>query len=223
LLLTVASPIECKAVLAGLDVAELEPPGLWEKLDVGERISVLHTGVGKANAAGATSKELFGSQSYGGVISIGVAGSYEESIGLRSSVLGLKHWMLDEGTIVRNDPDWVSLERSGWAKTSVECDNGELHQHCRSLVDHMGDVATISTISGTNEMREAYLRRGGVMIETMESGAVALVCSMRKVDFADVRIISNFCGERTRDNHDFPGALKQVSHMVRAVVELLAP
>lgn len=227
LLITAASPVECEAIILGAqqlnsDVTEVPnatPPALWQAIKFNDFVSLLHTGVGKANAAGAVATELARSSDYAGVMSIGIAGSYDSSISLRSSVLGVKHWMLDEGTLVQKTPGWISLEEAGWAKISIDCDNSELHESCRSLVDHTADVATISTISGTTELKDLYLKRAGVKIETMESGAIALVCSMRTVPFADLRVISNFCGERVADNHDFPGALKKVSHLVQSVLK----
>lgn len=221
LLLTVASPIEIKAVFNGLDVPDQDVPPLWEIFDLDERISVLHTGVGKTCAAAAVSKELFGSETYCAVLSIGVAGSYDPAIGLRATVLGLNHFLLDEGSVLAREPGFISMEDAGWTKTSTVWRDSELHQHCRMIVDHEGDVATISTISGTDELRDEYVRRANVKIETMESGAIAQVCAMRNVDYADLRVVSNFCGERKADNHDFPGAMKQVSHLVRAFVALL--
>jgi len=220
LLIAVASAIEFKAVLNGFDVGDDEVPPLWKTREINDYISVLHTGVGKANAAAAAAKEL-ARTNYGGVVSIGLAGSYDESIKLLSSVLGTKHWMLDEGTVTKKEPGWISLEEAGWVKSSVECDNGQLLQHCKSLVEHEGEVATISTISGTTELRDEYLRRAPVKIETMESCAIANVCFIENVEYADIRIISNFCGERTADNHDFPGALKQLANIVRKLVQSL--
>lgn len=216
-LIAVASPGECKSVLAGLDLTRIDVPELWQSVSVSPRVSILHTGVGKANAAGAVSRELAIANgtgfvpSYVGVLSIGLAGSYDASIGLGSSVLGLTQWMLDEGTIVDREPGWTSIEEAGWATISVEPIKGELNEFFKTITDHAADVGTISTISGTAAQRDAYLKRAPVKIETMESCSIAQVCSMFSIEYVDVRVISNFCGERKSDNHDFPGALKKVS------------
>lgn len=221
LLMTVASPIELKAVFSGFDLIDSETPALWETFDVSDGVSILHTGVGKASAAASVAKELFSARTYSAVLSIGIAGSYDPVIGLRCSVLGLKHWLLDEGTLVEREPGWISLEEAGWAKTSIEWRDCELIRSCKTIVDHEVDVATVSTISGTDALRDAYLRRANVKIETMESGAIAQVCAMKNLDYADLRVVSNFCGERKTDNHDFPGSMKQVSHLVRKFQSLL--
>lgn len=220
ILIAAASPGECKSVLAGLGSAHLEVPELWQAVEVGPHLSVLHTGVGKSNAAGSVSKELGTARNagnpYSGVISIGVAGSFEPSIGLGSTVLGLQHWMLDEGTVVDRQPGWVSIEEAGWATSLVVPKKGDLHRLFESRVEHCANVGTTSTISGTTSHRDAYLKRAPVKIETMESCSVALVCSMFSVEYVDLRVISNFCGERTADNHDFPGALKKVSSFLES-------
>ena len=220
-MIAVASPIELKAVLDGFDLSSHPLPGLWETLDVRDGVSILHTGVGKSSAAAAVAKELFSAKRYVAVLSIGIAGSYDPAIGLRTVVLGLKHWLLDEGTIVEREPGWISLEEAGWAKTSIECRNSELQTYCRALADYEGDVGTVSTISGTDALRDAYMRRANVKLETMESGAVAQVCAVKGVDYADLRVVSNFCGARNSTNHDFPGSIKQVSYVVRRFSEFL--
>lgn len=235
-LIAVSSPGECKSVLAGLGCAHVDVPELWQAVSISPRLSVLHTGVGKSNAAAAVSKELTqannavsaqtngqsGGTIYGAVLSIGVAGSFDPSIDLGSSVLGLKHWMLDEGTIVDREPGWVSIEEAGWATISVEPLKGELHKFFETIVDHTADVGTVSTISGTAHLRDTYLKRAPVKIETMESCSIALVCSKFAVEYVDLRVISNFCGERTTDNQDFPRALKKVVELTEKSRSLFA-
>ncbi len=226
LLIAVASPVEFKAVLKGAEVADEEVPPLWATREF-DSISILHTGVGKANAAGAVAREL-GRLTYGGVLSLGLAGSFDEKVGLRTSFLGIKHYMLDEGAsvnpegaVVKSESGWLSIEDSGWATISVKPDNGVLMNFFRTLVDNVGDVGTVSTISGTNELSAEYQKRFKVRIETMESCAIAQTCSILSVPFADIRVISNFCGERTKDNHDFPGALKKISEISASIFQQL--
>ncbi|MDZ4835257.1 MAG: hypothetical protein SGJ27_15885 [Candidatus Melainabacteria bacterium] len=226
LLLAVASPVEFKAVLQGAGVVDDEVPPLWETREL-DSISILHTGVGKANAAGAVARELT-RQAYGGVLSIGLAGSFDQKVSLCTSFLGINHYMLDEGAIVnpkgavvKSETGWMSIEDAGWATVSVKPDHGVLMNFFRTLVDNVGDVGTVSTISGTNDLSAEYQKRFKVRIETMESGAIAQTCSILKVPFADIRVISNFCGERTKDNHDFPGALKKMAEISAKIFQQL--
>lgn len=226
LLLAVASPVEFKAVLKGAGVADDQVPPLWQTREC-DSISILHTGVGKTNAAGAVSRELT-RHSYGGVLSLGLAGSFDEKVGLCSSFLGINHYMLDEGAVVnpegavvKSENGWLSIEESGWATVSVKPDNGVLMNFFRTLVDNVGDVGTVSTISGTNNLSAEYQKRFKVRIETMESCAIAQTCSILSVPFADIRVISNFCGERKKDNHDFPGALEKMSEIAAKIFQQL--
>lgn len=215
LLLAVASQNELEAVFSGLGLALEDIPASWQSLDL-DSVTILHTGVGKTNAAGAVSRELTiaegdGSQ-YGHVLSVGLAGSYDHSIDLAEAVLGLDHVLLDEGTI--SDGGWVTLERAGWARTVIRANPGKLFKQIASTVKHQGNIGTVSTISGTDRKMEIYKKRFEVMLEVMESAAIAEVCDKFMVEYVDLRVVSNYCGSRSPETHDFPKALKKLAELV---------
>lgn len=220
LLLTVASEGELNAVLKGLGAGDIEPPPAWQLVTVGS-MAILNTGVGKSNAAGAVSRELTLKESsdseYTGVISIGLGGSFNSKIKLGESVLGLDHILIDEGTI--SGEGWVTLETSGWTRTVIASTPGQLNEYLKSKVDHVGNIGTVSTISGTNSKMNEYKKRFEVMLEVMESAAIAEVCDKFKIEYADVRVVSNYCGERTDESHDFPGALSHLTVLVRNIFD----
>lgn len=218
LLLAVASSSEFEAVLKGLDIKGKSVPPVWKSLDL-EQLKILHTGVGKTNAAGAVSRELTLAESeaemYSAVISIGLGGCYEKDFKLGQSVLGADHILLDEGTI--SNAGWVTLEKSGWSRTVIKANKGPLFTQMNELVDHVGNIGTVSTISGTNTKMGEYKKRFEVLLEVMESASIAEVCDKFEIEYVDLRVISNFCGERTEDSHNFPLALKSLSELTNRV------
>ncbi len=209
-------------MLKGIGKTDEEPPELWQSFE-GATFSILHTGVGKANAASAVMKYLNRAGQNGSrfksVMSIGLAGSFSDDIGLGDSLLAKRHWMLDEGAVLPDPPGFRSLEESGWAKTSFELPHGELYERLSQVVMHECNVGTVSTISGTNEQRDAYRQRAPVQVETMESAAIAGACQGMAIEYEDVRVISNFCGERMPGNHNFPGALARLQEIIAKLIE----
>ena len=75
LLLAVAAPVEVRGVFAGLGRTDTPVPGLWEVVEVGPQVHLLHTGVSKANAAGSLGCVLRDGHPYGGIVSVGIAGA----------------------------------------------------------------------------------------------------------------------------------------------------
>ena len=130
ILVAVASQGEFEAVLGGLGKASEKVPPVWQSLAI-SNLNILHTGVGKTNAAGAVSRELTIAEGkeemYSSVVSIGLGGSYDTNIKLGESVLGLDHILLDEGTI--SNAGWVTLEKSGWSRTVIEANKGEFFNY----------------------------------------------------------------------------------------------
>lgn len=215
LLLAVASENELEAVFRGLSLDRQLIPPSWKSVEFGN-VTILHTGVGKTNAAGAVSRELTlaegDNSQYSAVLSLGLAGSYDLNLKLGDLVLGLDHVLLDEGTI--SDGGWVTLERAGWARTVIRANQGKLFKKLSKYVDHQGNIGTVSTISGTDRKMEIYKKRFEVMLEVMESAAIAEVCDKFRIEYVDLRVVSNYCGARNPATHDFPKALARLEELV---------
>ena len=218
LLLAVASRNELEVIFDALGLPHEEIPPSWKTKEI-DSITIVHTGVGKTNAAGAVSRELTLAEGdraqYSAVLSIGLAGGYDLSLKLGERVLGLDHVLLDEGTI--SDGGWVTLERAGWARTVIRANKGRLFKQLTRHVSHQGNIGTVSTISGTDRRMEIYKKRFEVMLEVMESAAIAEVCDKFGVEYVDLRVVSNYCGSRNDDTHDFPLALKNLKTLVAAL------
>lgn len=215
LLLAVASQNELETVFDALGLPREEIPPAWKTKEI-DAVTIVHTGVGKTNAAGAVSRELTLAEGdraqYSAVLSVGLAGSYDLSLKLGDTVLGLDHVLLDEGTI--SDGGWVTLERAGWARTVITANKGKLFKQLAKHVDHQGNIGTVSTISGTDRRMEIYKKRFEVMLEVMESAAIAEVCDKFAIEYVDLRVVSNYCGSRNPDTHDFPKALETLRDLV---------
>lgn len=78
--------------------------------------------------------------------------------------------------------------------------------------------ATVSTGAGVDAISQAYALRTGAQIETMEGGAVALVCRRFEVPFAQLRVVSNRTGDRDAGGWDLDGAFTRLGEAVEKVL-----
>jgi futalosine hydrolase len=82
-------------------------------------------------------------------------------------------------------------------------------------------VATVSTCSGTDALAAEVARRTGALAEGMEGAAAGLVCARLGVPFAELRVISNTTGERSRQRWDVRGALAGLSELSASVAQAM--
>jgi futalosine hydrolase len=239
LLLAVASAGETNAVLKALmqtqpqtithpqvgaqesDATEAVPHGTtedWKAIHL-DNFSILQTGVGKANAAGAVSRELtlgaHDNRNYAGVLSFGIAGSLTSDVEIGSTVCASTVSFADEGTPSIQDREWTSLETAGWAQTYFPSEETCWVRYLQDNADHCGVIATVSTISGTDQIAEDYFKRTNAIAEAMEGAAIAQVCLRLGIPFAEFRVISNRCGNRNLHKLDIPTSFKKMREIIK--------
>lgn len=226
LLICSATSIELNAFLSGMGEAQesddLKP---WQLAHF-ERFSILKTGVGKTNAAAALAAVLTQSAALVGprfisVLNVGIAGALSNTLQIGKSVLSDSMILADEGTPLGGSPNWRSLEEGGFAINKFTCKQNPWWHFLASIVDAVGPIATISTISGTAELAERYVERTSALAEGMEGAAIAMVCSHFEIDCAELRTISNVCGNSNREENpwDFPAALNKLRSLGALVKE----
>ncbi len=218
--MAVAAPAEVRAVLRGLGDPGTEIPGAWESRPIGDRFEVLVTGVGKANACGAVSRQLARS-SYGAVVSAGIAGvlpSAPASIVLGTVVAADVVCMADEG--VETPEGFVSIASLGFdplpGGESLPVASGVLGW-LRGVTECVGTIATVSVCSGTDAAAGRVAGRTGAVAEAMEGAGVALAAVRAGVAFGEIRAISNTTGDRSGQRWDLPRALSSLEHAVRTM------
>ncbi len=226
LLICAASAPEIAAVLAGLGQLD-ETPGNFHALHF-EQISILQTGIGKTNAAAALAIELTSAQCsnrrYSAILNVGIAGALSKTLNFGSAVLSDKCVLADEGTPMtitsQTTQPWRSLEEAGFATLSFESNKSEWWHFLEKLSDQVGTIATISTISGNETLAEQYVQRSSAIAEGMEGASLATVSEYFQIDFAELRTISNICGNSNRDENpwDFGTALKRLKQIIALMI-----
>lgn len=232
ILVVVAAPAEARAVLAGLETNQDLATRTWELLAIHESIDLLISGVGKSNAAGATARFLDPNR-HRAVLSVGVCGSLpgsddthpapvEPRIG--AVIAASASVFADEGVL--SDNGFADISTLGFpplpgAAAAIETD-ATLLAALRPLADAIGRIATVSTCSGTDAAAFEIARRTGGIAEAMEGAAIALVARRVGVGFAELRVVSNTTGSRTRQVWDLKAALARLSDLASRVPQTLA-
>lgn len=224
ILLAVAAPIEGRAILAAAGSGATFP-ALWEVVEVAAGVDMVHLGVSKANAAGALARVLGrGEGRYGAVINAGIAGSLPDGgrfvLQPGDTVVAARCVFGDEGIVT--PAGYQTVAAMGFAinpdgEDAFACDV-RLVEGLRSMVTAVGDIATVSTCSGTDALAREVALRTGAIAETMEGAACALVCHRAGVPFVEVRAISNFTGDRAKQAWDIKGALAALEALFARVL-----
>ncbi len=205
----------------------------------GRKVALLHSGIGKINAASAVTA-LLESRIPGAVIVIGCGGAYPES-GLEVGDLALatEEVLADEG--VQTPEGFVDfarlgfplLEQGGPVMTRRFAADARLLEEARPLLDHaaevagvklaMGPLVTVSTCSGTSQAALEMVRRTAGICENMEGAAVAQICRLYEVPFLELRGISNRVDNRDLSHWDLPLAAEVAQRALLAYLKGLQP
>lgn len=221
-LLVVAAPKELSAVLEGFEcVIHTQPaPGVPIPLD--DSFDAIGAGVGKASAAAATARALT-TETYGSVISIGIAGSLPKkdqsghALEIGQTIAAARSVFSDEGV---GAPDgFIPLSEIGFAPFSnnqMGMDHDPaLTAVLSQLTDTTGIIATVSWCSGDDGCALGVIKRTGAVAEAMEGAAVSVAAQMidPSIRTGELRVISNTTGHRDRQQWDLDLALGRLTHL----------
>lgn len=240
LLIITAAPGESRAVAAAFDVAP--PDADFAPIQLNPNLYLVQSGVGKVNAALAALHIGVHRLRAASVLSLGVAGALPRAGGpllaLGSLVLATSSVYADEGS--QNPHAFVGIDRAGFppggkvnpafpglavsassAFTSLLLSALAAHPDLGAV--HQGPIATVSTCSGTDALARAVADRTSALAEAMEGAAIAhaLARLAPATHFAELRVISNPTGDRTRQTWDLPGAFARLTSITRAIAVAL--
>jgi futalosine hydrolase len=168
----------------------------------GDDVRVVVTGVGRTNAAAAVALAL---ERYDAerVVSCGVAGALPgSSLGVGDVVVGTHAVHGDLGVAT---PDGFG----GTEHLGFETSEGYHNTYPLEDLDaggERGGIATVSTVSATDEAARGVAERTDAVVETMETVAVAQVARLFEVSVSAVVGVSNYAGEDR--NFDFESGVE---------------
>ncbi len=223
-LLVVAAPVEGRAVLQGVGIERGgNPPVRWQATSIGNRLDLVVTGVGKANAAAGLAR-VFNPVAHRGVLSVGLGGVLPGGgVTTGDVVLASVSIYADEGLISPDgflniadmgfapSQDGPGIAAVGIAGTSWAV---EALTPCARTV---GPVATVSTCAGTDDQARSIVERTSAVVEAMEGAAVGFTTQRLgggEVAFAELRVVSNSTGDRERQTWDLTEGLSRLRDLV---------
>jgi futalosine hydrolase len=217
LVLGVAAPREARAV-AGDGASVILP---WTPTPIADSVDLVLSGVGKANAAGATAAAL-ARGGYGAVINLGVCGTLPGSpAAIGDVVLATRSVLADEGVESEAGAKWEPMAAVGFP-TAIDGDgvagDAELMRLLRPRAAHAGVIATVSTCSGTDARAAAAVARTGAIAEAMEGAAALLAAARLGVPGVELRVVSNTTGERVNQKWELKRALAVVGEFTRSIL-----
>lgn len=234
--LIAAVPKETELLRRWLSPCEVRSCGrrdLFRGTMFGHAVALLHSGVGKANAAAAATS-LLESSRFSLVLALGCGGAYPAS-GLAVGDLALASEEIygDEGVLA---PDgfldmqalgFPLVQRNGLRLYNRFPLDSKLLDKVRPVLEtfaagagrqlRCGPFVTISAGSGTDAAAQELATRTAGICENMEGAAVAQVCALHAIPFLSIRGISNPTGDRDLSRWDLTRGAEIAQQAVRAL------
>jgi futalosine hydrolase len=155
------------------------------------------------------------------VIQAGVAGCFDESIPLGTTMVVLRETVGDMGVSQNNiftsafDMGLLKANEFPWTGEKLENPHTDL---LKSASFVLADAVTVNEIS-TTEDRISYYKNGlGATVETMEGAALHFVGLMERIPFLQLRSICNYVGERDKEKWDMTLAIDNLNAALQSIL-----
>jgi futalosine hydrolase len=172
------------------------------------RTHVIVSGIGRVNAASATTAALLEEGPFDGVLSVGIAGALPGSmLSPGELVVATACVYMEEGLLTPEGfQDTASM---GFPLGDFEGNRVPTRSALTRFLPgprHDGPVATVATCSGTDALAQEVQARTGAIAEAMEGAAVVHAALRLGIPGGEVRVISNATGDRARQGWDLARA-----------------
>jgi futalosine hydrolase len=194
---------------------EIEP-FLRQKINA----EVLITGIGIAPAVFHLTRKLSANK-YDCVIQAGIAGAFVPEFSLGDVFLIKSDAFADSG-IEENGTFQTLFEAGFLPKNEYPYADGMLVNHNPLLEDHdlpLARAVTVHQITSDPRRNQWVQSRFSAELESMEGAAFHYVCLQQRIDFLQVRAISNFVGERNKEKWEMENAVENLNRSLLAIIK----
>lgn len=184
---------------------------------------VIAGGIGRTNAAAATTQAILEHGPFRAVCSVGIAGVLPGAdLAIGETLVAEACIYAEEGLLTSDafmDVAAMGFSLGDFPGNQVPVDKELLQQ----LNQHMptGRIATVATCSGSDLQAELIARRTSAIAEAMEGAAVVHAARRLGVPAIEIRTISNTTGDRQHQQWDLDGALHAMSRDIPSILEQL--
>jgi futalosine hydrolase len=215
ILIVAATDAEVSPILQRMYSTPTENPCVETYTHGAHEIDVLITGVGMVATAAWCSRALT-QQTYDLALNLGVCGSFDE--------------FLEPGTVVHVTSDRLAelgAEDGDQFLTLADLDlPGEsefvnLDPPSNAEIDALPAVSgiTVNTVHGNERSIAAVNERFLPQVESMEGAAFMSACLMHKVQFAQIRAVSNLIERRNREAWKMADAIRNLSVSALRIID----
>ncbi|MEE8154956.1 MAG: futalosine hydrolase [Phycisphaerales bacterium] len=181
------------------------------------------SGIGRTNAAAATTEAIIRDGPFGLVICAGVAGVLPAGgLSIAETIVATACVYFEEG--VMTPGGFENIAAMGFALGDFEGNVVPVDPEALSrLGDHFryGPIATVATCSGSDEAAREVVQRTGAVAEAMEGAAVVHAAHRLGVGALELRTISNTTGNRPQQVWRLDDALAALGPAVREMARIL--
>ncbi len=169
---------------------------------------IVVAGIGRTNAAAATTQAILERGPFLAAISLGIAGALPgSSLELGDLVVASESVYAEEGLETPEgfgDMQALGFPLGDFEGNRVPADPDLLAR--LTPLGRVGAIATVATCSGCDRLAQEIVRRTGAIAEAMEGAAVLHAARRLGVPAIEVRSISNTTGDRARQRWEIAKA-----------------
>ena len=183
-------------------------------------IDIVITGVGMVATAFALGKTLT-LKKYDLVLNIGIAGSFNNDIRIGDVVSVVNEQFSELG--VEDNNCFIPIHKLNMSLLN-NSENGILKNNSsieNKVLNDLRKVSgiTVNTVHGNIDSIEKIKKELNPDIETMEGASAFYTCLSEKINFAEIRSISNFIEPRDKSKWNIPLAIKNLNEKVFEIIK----
>ena len=206
-----------KIYIASATILEIEP--LLDSPLLREHKLVI-TGIGGVSTAYQLAK-VIAAERPDFIIQAGIAGAFDGSLPLGSVVIVKQDRLADLGVL--ENKEWKDVFDLGLGRPNEEpFDNGWLKNESKiinALGIKMVSAVTINEITTDHSRIDELKRKYNPAVESMEGAALHYVCLQEKMEFVQIRAISNYIGERDKSKWKIKMAIENLNEAITEIVQ----
>jgi len=220
ILMVAATNLELNTILEHLNINNCSPDYnnfIYKRLN----IDFVVTGIGLVFTSYQVAKSI-SNKNYDLIIEIGIAGSFNKNLQIGEIVNVTQEEFSDLG--IESPAEFKTIFESNFINNNTfPFSDGKLisKEFDNELIKQIKQVKSISsnTAHGNALTINNLMNKFNPDIESMEGAAFFYVCLMEKVNFIEIRAISNYVEPRNVSNWNIPLAIKNLSGFIVMLLE----